>query len=245
MSAKTHFGFRTVGEDEKSSLVRGVFNNVAARYDIMNDAMSFGTHRLWKHEFVAQVDMRKDMQCLDVAGGTGDIAFRLLKKGAAHVTVSDINHAMLQQGQARADDANILQGIDFLCADAENLPLPGSHYHLYTIAFGIRNVTHIDKVLEQAYRVLRPGGRFMCLEFSHVNNPVLARAYDAYSFKVIPKLGKVIAGDADPYQYLVESIRKFPDQETFAAMIKAAGFTQVKYSNLAGGVVAIHSGYKI
>lgn len=245
MSAQTHFGFKTVSEEEKTSLVRAVFDGVASRYDIMNDVMSFGAHRLWKHEFVGQVDIRKDMQCLDVAGGTGDIAFRLLNKGAAHVTVCDINHAMLSQGQARADDSNILHGLDFLCADAENLPLPDNRYHLYTIAFGIRNVTHINKVLEQAHHILRPGGRFMCLEFSHVENPLLSRAYDAYSFGIIPKLGKAIAGDADPYQYLVESIRKFPTQETFAAMIKAAGFSQVKYSNLAGGIVAIHSGYKI
>ncbi len=243
--SSTHFGYRTVSEDEKPSLVRGVFDSVAVRYDIMNDAMSMGAHRFWKHEFVAQIDMRKDMRCLDVAGGTGDIAFRLLKKGVAFVTVCDINEAMLRQGQARADDANILHNIDFLCADGENLPVADSSYHLYTIAFGIRNVTHIDRVLREAYRALKPGGRFLCLEFSRVHNPVLAKAYDAYSFGVIPKLGRCIAGSADPYQYLVESIRKFPDKETFAAMIRDAGFRQVSYTNLAGGVVAIHSWYRV
>lgn len=241
----THFGFKTVSEDEKPSLVREVFNNVAARYDVMNDAMSMGVHRLWKHEFVSMVDMRPNMRCLDMAGGTGDIAFRLLKKGAAHVTVADINEAMLTEGRARADNANILKNIEFLCADAENLPLFANNYNFYTIAFGIRNVTHIDKVLAEAHRVLAPGGRFLCLEFSHVVNPVLVKAYDAYSFGVIPKLGKVIAGDAGPYQYLVESIRRFPRQEKFAAMITDAGFQKVGYTNLAGGVVAIHSGYKI
>jgi len=241
----THFGFRTVSEEEKPSLVREVFSGVATRYDMMNDAMSLGVHRWWKHEFVAQVDMRPGLRCLDVAGGTGDIAFRLLKKGAAHVTVADINQEMLKEGQARADDANILRNIEFLCADAENLPIEDNSYNLYTIAFGIRNVTHIDKVLQEAFRVLAPGGRFLCLEFSQVKNPTLAKAYDAYSFKVIPKLGKLIAGNAEPYQYLVESIRQFPPQDAFAAMIREAGFEQVRYTNLAGGAVAIHSGYKI
>ena len=241
----THFGFRTVSEDEKPSLVREVFNNVASRYDIMNDAMSMGVHRLWKHEFVSMLDMRPGVRCLDMAGGTGDIAFRLLKKGAAHVTVADINQAMLTEGRARADDVNRLEGIEFLCADAEKLPLVSNQFHFYTIAFGIRNVTHIDKVLAEAYRVLLPGGRFVCLEFSHVKPAMLAKVYDAYSFSVIPKLGKLIAGDEQPYQYLVESIRKFPIQEKFADMIREAGFKQVSYRNLSGGVVAIHSGYKI
>jgi ubiquinone/menaquinone biosynthesis methyltransferase len=200
---------------------------------------------LWKNEFVAQVDMREGLRCLDVAGGTGDIAFRLLKKGAAHVTVADINQEMLKEGQARADDSNILKNIEFLCANAENLPIGDNSYNLYTIAFGIRNVTHIDKVLSEAHRVLAPGGRFLCLEFSHVKNPVLAKAYDAYSFNIIPRLGKLIAGDAAPYQYLVESIRQFPPQEKFAGQIRAAGFEQVRYTNLAAGAVAIHSGYKI
>ncbi|HEU5046932.1 MAG TPA: bifunctional demethylmenaquinone methyltransferase/2-methoxy-6-polyprenyl-1,4-benzoquinol methylase UbiE [Rickettsiales bacterium] len=243
--SNTHFGFKTVAEEEKSSLVRDVFDSVASRYDIMNDAMSFGAHRLWKREFVGMVDMRPNLRCLDVAGGTGDIAFRLLDKGAESVTVCDINEAMLTEGRARADNANRLKGIEFLCADAENLPLPASSFNLYTIAFGIRNVTHIDKVLSEAHRVLAPGGRFMCLEFSHVTHPLLAKAYDAYSFGLIPKMGKLIAGKAEPYQYLVESIRRFPTQGTFSQMIREAGFEQVRYVNLAGGAVAIHSGYKI
>jgi demethylmenaquinone methyltransferase/2-methoxy-6-polyprenyl-1,4-benzoquinol methylase len=241
----THFGFRTVSEEEKPSLVHGVFSRVAKRYDLMNDAMSLGVHRWWKHAFVAEIDIRPDQRFLDVAGGTGDIAFRLLKKGASHVTVCDINQDMLTEGQARADNANILKGIEFLCADAENLPMADNSYNVYTIAFGIRNVTHIEKVLSEAYRVLVPGGRFLCLEFSHVRNPVLARAYDAYSFNLIPKIGQLIAGDRAPYQYLVESIRKFPAQQKFADMIRAAGFEQVRYTNMSGGAVAIHSGYKI
>jgi len=241
----THFGFRTVSTDEKTSLVRGVFNAVASKYDVMNDAMSLGAHRLWKHRFVSDIDMRKDMHCLDVAGGTGDIAFRLLEKGAAHVTVCDINQAMLEEGRRRADDKNILTALEWLCGNAESLPLPDNRFHLYTIAFGIRNVTHIDKALKEAHRVLLPGGRFMCLEFSHVTSEPLAKLYDLYSFKVIPRLGKMVAGDDAPYQYLVESIRKFPKQEAFSKMISEAGFKKVRHRNLAGGAVAIHSGYKI
>jgi len=241
----THFGFQTVPETEKSSLVRGVFNNVAAKYDIMNDAMSLGTHRWWKHEFVEKINITQGMKCLDVAGGTGDIAFRLLKKGADSVTICDINQAMLNEGHARADDNNIIKSFNWLCADAESLPIEDNSYNLYTIAFGIRNVTHIDKVLQEAHRVLRPGGRFLCLEFSQVTNDLFAKAYDAFSFNVIPKLGQLIANDRDSYQYLVESIRKFPSQEKFANMIKDAGFAQVSYNNLSCGIVAIHSGYKV
>jgi len=242
---ETHFGFRTVSEEAKSSLVRGVFDAVASKYDVMNDAMSFGMHRLWKREFVSGVDMRPGLRCLDVAGGTGDIAFKLLKRGAEHVTICDINDKMLEEGRRRADDRNLITGIEWLCGDAEALPLPDNAFHLYTIAFGIRNVTHIDKVLSEAHRVLRPGGRFMCLEFSQVKSETLARFYEAYSFNVIPKIGKAIAGDSAPYQYLVESIRKFPGQERFAQMIRDAGFSQVRYTNMTGGLVAVHSGYKI
>ena len=241
----THFGFQTVPEEQKSSLVRGVFNNVASKYDIMNDAMSFGTHRLWKHEFVSKIAIQPNIKCLDVAGGTGDIAFRLLKKGAASVTICDINQAMLNEGHARADDNNIIKNLNWLCADAESLPIEDNSYNLYTIAFGIRNVTHIDKVLQEAHRVLQPGGRFLCLEFSQVTNELFAKVYDAFSFNIIPKLGQLIANDKDSYQYLVESIRKFPNQEKFADMIKSAGFKQVSYTNLSGGIVAIHSGYKV
>ena len=241
----THFGFRTVDESEKVSLVGEVFRNVASRYDRMNDAMSFGAHRLWKNEFVKMTGLRAGSKCLDVAGGTGDIAFRLLGKGAGLVTVSDINPAMLEEGQRRADNRNSIQNIEWLCADAENLLIPGNSYHLYTIAFGIRNVTHIDRVLSEAHRVLMPGGKFMCLEFSHVTHSLFARLYDSYSFNVIPKMGKLIAGDSQPYQYLVESIRQFPTQEKFKQMIEVAGFASAGYKNLAGGAVAIHWGYKL
>ncbi len=243
--SSAQFGFRTVEAEEKTSLVKGVFDAVASRYDLMNDAMSFGLHRLWKRAFISEAAVRNSMRCLDVAGGTGDIAFALLKAGAAHVTISDINNAMLNEGRKRADDRGILQKVEWLCANAESLPLPDNGYHLYTIAFGIRNVTHIDKALAEAHRVLAPGGRFLCLEFSKVNMELLARAYDSYSFNVIPKLGKWIAGDGAPYQYLVESIRTFPAQEKFSAMIEKAGFKQVRHINMSGGVVAIHSGYKI
>jgi demethylmenaquinone methyltransferase/2-methoxy-6-polyprenyl-1,4-benzoquinol methylase len=241
----THFGFKTVDEKEKASLVGEVFTSVASRYDIMNDAMSLGMHRLWKDSFVGQVDVRPNMKCLDVAGGTGDIAFRLLKKNVSHVTVCDINQAMLDEGQARTDNKNILHNIDWLCGDAESLQLPDNTFQLYTIAFGIRNVTHINKALKEAHRVLAPGGKFMCLEFSQVSQALLAKIYDMYSFKLIPKLGKWIAGDSESYQYLVESIRQFPNQEKFSRMIEDAGFKQVRYKNFTGGVVAIHSGYKI
>lgn len=242
--SETDFGFRTVTPEEKTSLVRGVFDSVASSYDVMNDAMSLGMHRLWKNNFVGSVDIRANMRCLDVAGGTGDIAFRLRERGAEHVTVCDINHTMLAEGQKRADDCNMLQGIEFACGNAESLPFPDNSFHLYTIAFGIRNVTFIDEALKEARRVLLPGGRFMCLEFSKVREP-LAKLYDAYSFNVIPRLGSLLAKDKDSYQYLVESIRKFPTQEEFAAKIRAAGFEQVRYSNMSGGVVAMHSGYKI
>lgn len=243
--SQTHFGFQTVSTEEKTSLVRGVFDAVASRYDVMNDAMSFGLHRWWKREFVANVDMREGMRCLDVAGGTGDIAFKLKARGAEHVTVCDINRKMLEEGRRRADDRNQLYGIEWLCGNAESLPLPDNAFHLYTIAFGIRNVTHIDKALAEAHRVLMPGGRFMCLEFSQVKSEALARLYDSYSFHLIPKIGKVIAGDEASYRYLIESIRRFPPQEKFSGMIRVAGFAQVRHVNLAGGIVAIHSGYKI
>jgi len=243
--SNTHFGFKTVTSEEKTSLVRGVFDAVASRYDLMNDAMSLGLHRWWKQTFAAQVEIRPGMRALDVAGGTGDIAFRLHARGVQHITICDINQAMLEEGRKRADDRNILSGVDWLCANAESLPLPSHHFHLYTIAFGMRNVTHIQQALSEAHRVLLPGGRFLCLEFRNVLEGMLAKFYDAYSFQVIPKLGQLIAGDSAPYQYLVESIRRFPTQETFTAMIEKAGFRQVRATTLAGRVVAIHSGYKI
>jgi demethylmenaquinone methyltransferase/2-methoxy-6-polyprenyl-1,4-benzoquinol methylase len=246
MSEKTFFGFKEVEKGDKESLVKGVFSNVAPKYDIMNDVMSFGVHRLWKDTFIKMLNPKDGTKLLDVAGGTGDIAFRFLKKAHnGHVTVCDINPEMLQEGYKNAIDKNILNGIEWLCGNAEKLPLPDSTYDYYTIAFGIRNVTNIAAALKEAHRVLKPGGRFMCLEFSKVENPILAKAYDFYSFKIIPKMGELVAKDKDSYQYLVESIRKFPPQEQFLQMIKDAGFSQTKYTNLSGGSVAIHSGWKV
>jgi demethylmenaquinone methyltransferase/2-methoxy-6-polyprenyl-1,4-benzoquinol methylase len=245
MAATTHFGFRTVGEDEKSSLVRGVFDSVASRYDVMNDLMSTGLHRLWKNDMVAWLAPRPGMRLLDVAGGTGDIALRIKKQADCHVTVCDINRHMLEEGRNRAIDRNVITGIDWVCGNAEALPLPDHTFDAYTIAFGIRNVTHIDKALKEAYRVLKPGGRFLCLEFSQLPNSLLQKCYDAYSFNVIPKIGQWVTGDSASYQYLVESIRQFPKQDDFAAMIRDAGFGNVQYRNLTQGVVALHSGRRL
>ena len=253
MSNTTHFGFKTVPEDEKASLVRGVFDNVASRYDVMNDLMSGGLHRRWKNEMVAWLNPRDGMNILDVAGGTGDIAFRILNRAACHVTVCDINQQMLNEGRNRAIDRNILTSpslkgrgnLTWLCGNAESLPLPDSSFDAYTIAFGIRNVTHIDVALKEACRVLKPGGRFLCLEFSHVAHEWMQKCYDAYSFHVIPKIGQWVTGNGDPYRYLVESIRQFPAQEDFAAMIRTAGFGNVQWRNLTQGVVAMHSARKL
>jgi demethylmenaquinone methyltransferase/2-methoxy-6-polyprenyl-1,4-benzoquinol methylase len=208
--------------------------------------MSLGIHRLWKDKFITELNPKDGAKLLDVAGGTGDIAFRFLKKAPhGHVTVCDINPEMLREGYKNSIDKNILNGLEWLCGNAEKLPLPDSTYDYYTIAFGIRNVTDIPAALREAHRVLKPGGRFMCLEFSKVENPILAKAYDFYSFKIIPKMGELVAKDKDSYQYLVESIRQFPPQKKFAKMIEDAGFSQVKYTNLSGGSVAIHSGWKV
>lgn len=254
----THFGFDTVNEDEKATKVHKVFESVAKSYDVMNDVMSFGVHRLWKDIFMLRLSPTPGTQLLDVAGGTGDIAFRFLNylktlpqnpgnHKNSKVTVSDINQLMLDEGKKRADTLGYKTGedVDWLLADAENLPIDNEMYSAYTIAFGIRNVTHIDKVLDEAYRVLKPGGRFLCLEFSHVNNEIIRRLYDIYSFQMIPVMGQIVAGEWKPYQYLVESIRQFPNQEDFKVMIQSAGFSQVHYENLSFGVVAIHSGYKL
>jgi demethylmenaquinone methyltransferase / 2-methoxy-6-polyprenyl-1,4-benzoquinol methylase len=244
------FGFRTVGEDEKQGLVNDVFSKVAARYDQMNDLMSGGLHRLWKDDFVTTLGPPKGdlpFHVLDVAGGTGDIAFRIARAGGTgtHVTVADISPEMVGEGRKRAEAEGLLRSCDFTVGNAETLGFPDKTFDAYTIAFGIRNVTHIDRALAEAYRVLKPGGRFMCLEFSHVDMPFLDRFYDAYSFAVIPAVGKVVTGDGQPYRYLVESIRTFPSQETFKGMIGAAGFARASYRNLSGGIVAIHSGWRI
>ncbi|KAL1116933.1 hypothetical protein AAG570_005402 [Ranatra chinensis] len=254
------FGFERVTPEEKTSRVYSVFERVAGSYDVMNDAMSLGLHRVWKDVLMERLAPPHGTRLLDVAGGTGDIAYRFLKylknleppgsEKPSHVTVSDINRAMLDAGRERwstshgewthPDDT-----VDWLEANAEQLPVDDESYSAYTIAFGIRNVTDKTKALREAYRVLRPGGRFMCLEFSRVDNRALSWAYDQYSFQVIPALGHVIAGDWHSYRYLVESIRKFPDQETFAGMIRGVGFKGVTYENLTFGVVAIHSGFKV
>ena len=241
----TYFGFRKVDEDEKSTLVRGVFDSVASRYDVMNDLMSAGLHRHWKNEMVAWLNPQDGMQIIDVGGGTGDVAFRIRKKADCHVTVCDINYKMLREGKNRAYDHNLRDGMSWLCADAESLPISDDSIDAYTIAFGIRNVTHIDKALCEAQRVLRSGGRFLCLEFSHLQSERLQKLYDVYSFTAIPAIGKLVTGDSESYQYLVESIRRFPKQEDFAQMIHNVGFTKVSYRNLSQGIVAIHSGWKI
>jgi demethylmenaquinone methyltransferase/2-methoxy-6-polyprenyl-1,4-benzoquinol methylase len=242
----THFGFQTVPEAEKAGRVHGVFSSVAARYDLMNDLMSGGVHRLWKQAMIDWLAPRPGMRLLDVAGGTGDISFRFLDrlKGDGEATVCDMTAAMLAEGRRRAEKDHVF-GVDWVCGDAMALPFPDCTFDAYTIAFGIRNVTRIEKALTEAFRVLKPGGRFLCLEFSRVDPPLLARAYDAYSFKVIPAMGKAVTGDRDSYQYLVESIRRFPDQERFASMIREAGFSRVAYRNLTLGVAALHSGWRI
>ncbi len=241
----THFGFRTVREDEKASLVREVFDDVAPRYDLMNDLMSAGVHRLWKDAFVTWLRPRPHMTLIDVGGGTGDIAFRFRQKGGGPVVVCDINREMLAVGRDRAIDRGILTDIDWVCGDAEHLPVADNSADAYTIAFCLRNVTHIDNALREARRVLRPGGRFMCLEFSHVVVPALRALYDQYSFKLLPRLGEMVAGNREAYQYLVESIRRFPPQEELADRIEAAGLEQVKVRNLSGGIAAIHSAWRL
>jgi len=241
----THFGFRTVPVDEKASLVREVFDSVAGQYDLMNDLMSAGIHRLWKASFLDWLRPRPGMTLLDVGGGTGDIAFGFKKRGGGNALVLDINREMLDVGRNRAFDRNLIGGLGWVCGDAMTLPVADRSVDAYTIAFCLRNVTHIDRAIAEAYRVLKPGGRFMCLEFSHVVVPGLRQAYDAYSFNVLPAIGGMVTGNRDAYQYLVESIRRFPPQAELAAMIEAAGFSRVEVRNLSGGIAAIHSGWRL
>lgn len=246
----THFGFRTVPAAEKQGLVNRVFRDVAARYDLMNDLMSAGVHRLWKDAMVgwlAPPRRGRAYETLDMAGGTGDIALRIAHRSGGHarVLVADINDAMLAEGRRRAATDAMGARLDFACMNAERLPLPDQRFDAYTIAFGIRNVPDLDAALAEAYRVLKPGGRFLCLEFSQVTVPLLDALYERYSFGVIPRIGEIVAGDREAYQYLVESIRRFPDQDAFKARIEAAGFAQVRYRNLTGGVAAVHSGFKL
>jgi demethylmenaquinone methyltransferase/2-methoxy-6-polyprenyl-1,4-benzoquinol methylase len=243
MSDTVSFGYEDVAPEEKTRRVGGVFSSVASRYDIMNDAMSGGMHRLWKDRFVRRVKPRAGEQILDMAGGTGDIAFRLAKSGAS-VTVADINPQMLEVGMERAQKRGI-DGLVWTEANAETLAFPNRFFDAYTIAFGIRNVTDIPKALREAHRVLRRGGRFFCLEFSTTLWPGFADIYDAYSHKVVPKVGQLLAHDAESYRYLIESIRRFPDMPTFERMIGEAGFVQTNVEPMLGGLVAIHSGWKI
>jgi demethylmenaquinone methyltransferase/2-methoxy-6-polyprenyl-1,4-benzoquinol methylase len=243
------YGFRDVGPGEKQDLVNEVFHRVANRYDLMNDLMSAGLHRVWKNAMVTWLNppKRPGWKVLDVAGGTGDIAFRIVDAsgGNAHATVLDINGSMLEVGRERAGHWRFGESISFVAANAEDLPFPGDHFDAYTIAFGIRNVPDIDRALAEACRVLRPGGRFLCLEFSEVEMPMLDKAYEAWSFNAIPRIGQIVAGDGEPYAYLVESIRKFPNQTNFAGMIARAGFDRVTFRNYSGGIAALHSGWKL
>jgi demethylmenaquinone methyltransferase/2-methoxy-6-polyprenyl-1,4-benzoquinol methylase len=239
------FGFRTVPKAEKKPMVRAVFDSVATRYDLMNDLMSLGIHRVWKKVFVTALDPRPRHTLLDLAGGTGDITFGWLKAGGGPVLLSDINQAMLTVGRDRALERGYAADVSLLVADAEQLPLPDRTVDRVSIAFGLRNCTDKDAVLAEARRVLKPGGRFLCLEFSHVRVAALASVYDTWSFKVLPRLGRVVAQDEDSYQYLAESIRMFPDQETLAGMMRAAGLSRVGYRNLSGGIAAIHTGWRL
>jgi demethylmenaquinone methyltransferase/2-methoxy-6-polyprenyl-1,4-benzoquinol methylase len=257
----THFGFRQVPLDDKQALVDDVFHSVARRYDLMNDLMSGGLHRLWKDALVTAVDPPKDrpstdratrtperpFALLDVAGGTGDIAFRVMAAGGAgtRATVVDINADMLEVGRERATERALDDAITFVEGNAEALPFPDRSYDAVTIAFGIRNVPRIDKALAEAHRVLRLGGRFLCLEFSAVDVPGLDALYDLYSFNVIPALGRAVVGDAEAYRYLVESIRRFPRPDAFAEMMRAAGFRRVAFQRMTGGIVALHSGWRL
>lgn len=245
-SGQTWFGFRRVDRAAKTGLVQDVFSSVAGKYDLMNDLMSGGIHRLWKAAMIDWLNPRPGQNFLDVAGGTGDIAFRILDRAAdSKVTVCDLTPAMLEVGRDRAIDRGILSGLDWVSGNAEDLPFEEMRFDAYTIAFGLRNVADQQKALHEAYRVLRPGGRFLCLEFSHVALPALAKLYDLYSFKLLPWLGHQVAGDRDSYQYLVESIRRFPTQDQLCGMITEAGFRQVTYRNLSAGIAALHSGWRV
>ncbi len=242
----THFGFETVTESEKAGRVKSVFGSVASRYDIMNDVMSGGIHRVWKDAMMDWLAPRAGQKLLDVAGGTGDIAYRFLKRaGQGHATVLDLTEEMLVEGRKRAEASQMVDQLDWSVGDAMALPFPDNSFDVYTISFGIRNVTRPQDALSEAFRVLRPGGRLMVLEFSQIPNPAMQWAYDRYSFNLIPLMGQLIANDRDSYQYLVESIRKFPDQDMFLNMVRSAGFENAKYRNLTAGVACLHSGWKI
>jgi demethylmenaquinone methyltransferase/2-methoxy-6-polyprenyl-1,4-benzoquinol methylase len=242
----THFGYETIPEGDKAGRVRGVFSSVADKYDVMNDAMSLGIHRLWKDAMMDWLAPRPGQRLLDVAGGTGDIAFRFLDRaGQAEATVLDLTAPMLDAGRKRAEAESMAHSLEWVVGDAMALPFADNSFDVYTISFGIRNVTRPQDALAEAFRVLRPGGRLMVLEFSQIPNDLMQRLYDFYSFNAIPVMGRVITGDRESYQYLVESIRRFPDQETFLSMVRQAGFENAKYRNLSMGIACLHSGWKL
>ena len=241
---QTHFGFKQVKREQKADLVKEIFSNVAKKYDLMNDLMSGGLHRIWKNKMLEEIS-GNPLQVVDVAGGTGDIAFRITKKfPQTKVDVVDINQEMLDVGRESAVDFNLFSNLEFTCCDGEQLSFADETFDFFTIAFGIRNFTNIDRGLAEAYRVLKPGGKFICLEFAKVNDYFLQKIYDIYSFKLIPKIGEAVLKDRSSYQYLVESIRKFPPQEEFKKMIENAGFKNASYQNLTFGTAAIHVGIK-
>ncbi len=244
-SDQVDFGYTSVPRTEKATMVRKVFESVAPKYDLMNDLMSLGVHRLWKREFVAALDPRPNDTLLDLAGGTGDISFGWLKRGGGPTILSDINPAMLGVGRDRAAERGLLSHLRFAVIDAEAIPLPDRSVDRVSIAFGLRNCTDKDAVLREARRVLKPGGRFFCLEFSRLKISALDPVYDAWSFQVLPRMGEMVAKDGPSYQYLAESIRMFPDQETLADMMRKAGFARVSVRNLSGGIAAIHSGWRL
>ncbi len=246
MADNTHFGFKTVSETEKEHLVADVFHSVADKYDLMNDLMSFGIHRLWKRFTIDCAGVRPGQKILDLAGGTGDLTakFSRLTGENGEVVLADINDSMLKVGREKLRNRGLVNNIRYVQANAENLPFPDNHFDLITIGFGLRNVTHKEQALASMYRALKPGGRLLVLEFSKPTNVVMSKLYDFYSFQVLPKIGQLIAKDSDSYQYLAESIRMHPDQETLKSMMESVGFEQVTYHNLTQGIVALHRGFK-
>ena len=244
---RTHFGFKTILSSDKASLVHDVFTNVASKYDLMNDVMSLGIHRLWKDALMDWLNPQPGQHLLDVAGGTGDISFRFINraKGLAKATVFDMTESMLSEGQKRSEAKNLAKNLEWVCGDAMSLPFKNNIFDVYTISFGIRNVTEISKAISEAYRVLKIGGRITVLEFGQMPDELLQKIYNKYSFNIIPEMGRLIAGDRDSYQYLVESIRRFPKQDDFAELLRFEGFENVKYRNMSFGIAAIHSGWKV
>ncbi|MCL1126306.1 bifunctional demethylmenaquinone methyltransferase/2-methoxy-6-polyprenyl-1,4-benzoquinol methylase UbiE [Shewanella surugensis] len=242
----THFGYKTIDADKKEDMVAGVFHSVAAKYDIMNDVMSFGIHRIWKRFTIESAAPRTGMKVLDLAGGTGDLTakFSRIVGPTGQVTLADINDSMLKVGRDKLRDKGIVGNVNYVQANAEALPFPDNHFDIITIAFGLRNVTHKGAAIASMLRVLKPGGKLLILEFSKPQHDVMRKIYDLYSFKILPKMGKMITKDADSYEYLAESIRMHPDQETLKQMMTDAGFEQVSYTNMTDGIVALHKGYK-